>query len=1235
MKSLFIKVILLFVFFASSPLLAADESSPCGMEQSPETGGYIVSFADGDICEEDLVFQALYLLFEDTFQDPWSRTLVTFFVDDNVLDSEFTAFADSTINVSDVIHYILSATAILGWSIMTPLLAYKSYRLALTLKRTGRVDFEESQGDVIKFSLFVSFLILMSLPVGFSSGKGGDKPPLMLGQVLAIVAALPANMGGNYFYSSYLSATELASKDVPINEDLLLPVGQGISNAMVEGSLCELTTRQSLININAKASTSFFSSSTVGDFFDYDHESVAKRFDYCLAYSGDVKEGGLARTIDTFSLNKSVLNSEPECSVFQKGYDADTFGHAHSCMRIKYNFGEDKFANLEDVLEEGDLDDQLDSLREAFKASDFYARFKIDVKAKINEIMDNSSLSSVEKYAEVDKVVIEAAESVFSSSLAGSSILHSGSNEAKQVRHLAVAGFLLGGSIDESSWDSFWGAAGLERSSIWTHTNHYPSLTHDDEMIFGIENILKDAKETAELIVGYKCVSKWVDTSGDRQFILDYNKAEGKDEIESLFANKSANLECVKFLSEDEEGSSDTDRYVRYVVDDPYVFGDKIKDPSTGQWVSQSPGDTTIESSLTHMEEVLLPKLKKEIQVNQFVISGYTAAVKKAITDSLITSLSTIDAEEQRDMALRPRGWGVFGGALLYTGQTQASSMHMAKSLDNVISVSVLSTGDDYIAKEAYKNLSEDTDKTLSELFTDYPADELFTIGPDGARSYTPNSGFTAEVDDGALMQYFMTKVESLILSPMDHIKETSGMPQNKSLSYGLQECFDGGYDNCLSGTKHPIVAFSNFGNEMINNMITLMVTTELVMYANNLELSESDGSASVDGDKKKKGFFSKASEKIKKVFEGLKNLIGGVVMALIKIVLGMIQVAAVILSFLKPLFVTLLVMGIVFAYIIPMMSFLFGFMMMCLFIVNVFVIAVVMPLYLFSKWMTVEKDYMNGFKLFIQDMLGTYLTPAFFAISATLSWSMIVVILYAINISFSLIYHGLGATSESSSFNIFSTLIFNLLIYVIYFLSVFVLFRFGLGLMKSMPDQMKEKLNLKKGDDDNYINSLGFEQYVKGSIMKQLAEMPSELVGAIAKHSQNGGYKNMKSLRDEVKRAEEVADRLGINMDNARGRGAEDAMELDRREKERTQQPSFMDDIPPMGSYNSSGDDTSYKQDEQTSPQSEPAKVDSDESLNKRDVDEKGKPKVKFTEGDATDSSAFDEKDGKDKNKE
>lgn len=1231
----FITYLIIIIGLLVTPVsYSAETSVMCGMEDTAE--GMKVKSRSGEICEEDVYFQSLYIMFSNTLKDPATKFLVTLFVDEEVLDSNFTKFADETIGVSGPIHFILSAVAILVWALITPLLAIQGYRYVLMVKKTGQVSFAEGRGDTIQFVGFTAFLLMLLMPVGFSSGEAGDKPPLMVGQSLAIIGALPAGMGGNYFFSTYLSATEVGSSDVPIKEKMLLPTGQGIANGLIEGGLCEINTRQAIMNMRAKTGSSFFSGKTAGEAFDYDQESISDRYDICLSYVGDIQTGILDRTINTLSINKFTRNDEAQCSGYINGYDNDAYGDSHSCMSVKYNYGENKFPDIESVVD-GE-NDYSEGLRERFNAPYYYGLFKHQLRSKMLLIIDDENKNPKERFDALEELILNDGAAVFDAGLTGSSALSDGSNDEKQARHLAVAAMLLGGTIEMSSLENLFEN---RTAAIWSYSRVYNSISDNDLVAYGLDPILHDARETAELIRAHNCALNWERNHETRRFILDYNRASSFDDMEALFGGSSVKMQCVKFLDEDNFGSDDRDRYATYVTGDGGDFADFRFSTEKNNWEKIDSEDTA-----KAMVEVVAPAIQKTIQLNQFLISGYTASVKKAVTQSLVDNLSKSDDDALRDIALRPRGWGMFGGALLYTGQTQGSSSHMASSLSDVFLVESGSTNNSYISNDAFGSMSEAENVTLGQLFNDYDSNLFFSIGPTGAASPIILSDVPEDMNEESSMQYFMSTVESLLLGPMDHIKAASGMPLDKSLSYGLQSCFEGGYDSCFSGSKHPIVALSDFGNEMVNNMIILMVTTEISKAASKMsQIASGEGSTEGDtdetGKKKKKSGLQKVSDGVKNFIKGLKSIAGGVVMVFVKIILGILEIATVVLDFLKPLFATLLMVGIVFAYIIPMMAYIFGFMIMVLNLVAIFTTAVIIPFYIFSKFMTLEKEYKNGFKSFYQDMLGAYLTPMLFSISATISWSLIVVVMYAINMTFSLINHGLTSSSEAG-FSGISSLVFNVFMYVIYFISIFVLFRFVLGLMKSLSDTMKERLNFKRGDDDNYINSLGFEQYVKATTMKQLAQMPSEMVAAIANHVDKGGYKSMDDLRGAVAEAESVAERLGLNNDNAEERGREDAAKLDKMEAEaearkESDNKNSDNDTPetPGGGSNDSdrteSDEPEFvDEDESNTEKGEPTAVPDDvrepgdESL-EPEFDSKGKPKVIMTLGDSTDTGDKD----------
>ena len=1116
---------------------AGAEAAPCGMEQT--SAGLRIKEHDASICPEDLAFQGTYLMFSEIFQDPAVRPFVLWFIDVETLDSPFTAYADDVLGTSDVFHLIFSSIAILVWSLSGILVTGKLYQYFSMVMKTGNTAFRESeQGDSALFIAYMTFIIVLMLPLGTSGGKNSDKAPIMIGQALVAMGSIAANMGGNLMYSTYLSYTETASSTIPQNESLLLPSGQSLSNNLIEGELCQMSTQRAIMNLNAQAGATFFKSNVVASLFNYDQNAVAEKYNECLSYVGNTRDGPLDDSIIELSISKYTENEESVCSIAgMSSYNKEAYGEAHSCLKVQYDYGENKFNDVEELVE-GE-NDAVDSLRETFTAAKVYPLFRSAVASKVRLALNNETLTSEERYEELFDIFSEASDSVIGQKLRFQSSLKVGSNDEKQARHLAVTGFLMGGTIERGFFGNLWDNG---KSAFWSNSRKYLPLTPEDDPIYGIDAILEDANLAADYVIQYYCADNWVDQTEAREFILDYNSSDDNKNAELAFQSKEIKMQCVRMKDSDEYGAEDKDRYIEYMVDDPLTFADyRI---SGEDWIKVGAQDAAIGIASSEMKNVIAPAILKKYQEKQFIIAGYSMAVKKAVADNLRLQLSIAETEAAKDIELRPRGWGFLSGSLLYSGQQQNSAMHMGKSINEVVSAQSNGTDSTYIERAAFgDNITASEEKSIDRLFGKYKGELFFTSGAMSASTYSGPSGIDPGASDEAIAKQLLKMIESLLLGPMDHIKSASGMPKDKTLSEGLQMCFDGGYDGCLSGSKHPVVAMSNFGNDMIDNMITAIIAQKITSLA--VKAMDSEGKGDITQDpSKKKDWLDKTKTFIKKSVKNLVKVVGFVVVVLIEIVMALIQLANVILTMLLPLFYALLLVGVVFAYIIPMMAYLFGFMVLMLFLVGLFVQAATMPIYLIMKLWSIEKEYQNGFKTFYQDFMGVHSTPIFFSISAVISWTMIIVIMYAINVSFSILNHGLTSNSSLG----LSSLVFVIFLYIVYFLVIFVLFRFGLGIMKDMPDQMKEKVNMKKSNDDQYIQSLGFEQYIQAQVTKTIVSMPKEMGAAIKNYRDNGGFKTMKELRDNVSHAEDIVNELnlsGLNRKEAANQGAEDAKAL------------------------------------------------------------------------------------------
>jgi hypothetical protein len=1150
----FIALISLSVSF---PAFSGEASAPapCGMEYSDGadgdgTGLMKVKSGDTTICPEDIAFQGVYMLFAEVFQSPSVREIALLFIDEETLDSEFTNFADTTLSVSGPIYFLLSAMAIFAWAVGGPLVIYKGWQYFNMVQKTGNLAFAESRGDVALFVGYASFLFILLLPLGFSGGKNGDQVPITIGQGLSVLGTLPAGMGGNYMFSTYLAATDTSDREIQVDDDILFASGQSIANKLVQGQMCQINTQTAIATRNANSKSNFFSTSLLaGEVFDYDQNNFHDRFNKCLAFAGETEKSYTEESIEQFYLTKFSGQGDadffPECNInsgWSFTYDSDTFGSPVRCLSVNYDIGQYSFANREETIEDSErtwydslevtfqfLQTTQEELADRYSAPPYYYQYVRRNQSRIREIIEDTSLSEEESFKLLSEHFKDPSSySHIISMMSADSAMKSGSNEQKMLRHQIVAGFLLGSSVVKDSFtDNFFKAG---PGNPFASTYVYQGAKFDDENTFGIDVLLRDAWEAAELLRGHHCAVNWETNSAAREFVLAYNTAD-EDEFESLFSSKDKQFQCVKFLHEDDFGSP-SDPYHAYAkyalysvdgasVDDVFI---DFKETDAG-WVRDESKTEELAEIARVMKEEIAPLLLEDARVKQMLLAGYSVGVRKAVAESLRASLSLEESEAVNDLEMRPKGWAMIGGALLYAGQKQNNQLRMSKSLENVMTLSSGGDPNFFVESSVF-----DDDVTIGDLLQPYESEQYFSMGPGAMATFRPVKRIDGE-DDSALAKYFFEILEATLLQPMTHIKAASGMDQGETLAVGLRRCFDLGSDACLSGTKHPVVALSNFGHDMIDNMLSLIILTKTLDIA--MKAGSSDGGSGdidddcADGGKKckknaldkVKGFFADTVDTLK---SGIR-LLGG---ALVSIVIGVLMLASFVLNMLLPLFTLLMVVGAVFAFIIPMMAYLFSFMITILYIAGVFVTAFAMPLYAVIKLFTMEKDYQNGFKIFYQDMVGTYFTPIFFSISAVVAWSMIVVIMYAINVSFAVLHQGLAGYSDGG---FIMSIVMNLFLYFIYFAAIFMLFRFGLGLMKSMPDMLKEKLSMKKGDDDHYISSLGFEQYVQSQMIKTFANMPENMSSQVKLVMGGKNGQSYKQLQDSLDRADEVANKLNI----------------------------------------------------------------------------------------------------------
>lgn len=1121
-------IMALLTMFSGVAYAEDASATTCGMVSV--TGGEDVEPLNGEICPEDISFQSLFLFYQDIFEQPFWREMALLFVSEATLDSEFTAFAADTIDLSSIIFALMSAVAVFCWAVATPIIAYKSYTYIMMVRKTGSLEFSESKGDTVRFISYFSFLILLILPVG----------SITFGQGAAVIGGLPSIMGGNYIYSTFLSASETASTDVELSEGTLLSDSQVFANEMIESELCQARTRQAIMSLNANAGSHFFSNSVMQalPFVGEDQSTIIDRYSACLGYIGEVEKGERDSILSVKFEKRPAW--ERNCPVDwgltdAMNYDPDLYGHSHSCGKVTYDNGINKFDALyeeSDAWFSRDLEDVTEDLQRIYSTSQVYPSFRRAARAGVERILNQSDITDKERYQQLEALFIEKAGTVIEARLAGNAEMKEGSNDEIQLKHLVATNAMLGGVLEEEP-DQI-GSDLFE----WAFFNRYYGVNEKREHYFGVDYMLDEAREIAKLFQRYHCAKNWASHQEDRLFITKYNESSSSD-LENLFAAQAAGLECVEFLVEEERGDGPYDRYARY----PTLLGEPNTDIHEvgGEWlpIPAPDGSTQQQMNLSkqaNMETEVAGEYFKQMRVRQMLLTGYTMAVKLGTSHALSKALNEANIEREKDTNLRVKGWVTFGGSLLYMSKHYSNSKHMVDSIENAVSFSGGGDNDFFVATEAFTQDSETILNRLEEkTFTPLDGTSLLMPGVSGAGKYPGPGGVSPDKEEEQSMNILMSFITYMFFEPVEHIKSASGMSPNASLSQGFKACYDGSYDQCLSGQKHPIVALSSMGHDMMNNMLAVVATHAFVKVLNRTMFSGvGDESGSVGGDadtddKKKGGFWDKTKAKFKKI----ANKISGPILKLLKgaartvfAVISAISIPAeTALDTLMPFVLTLFMVGVFFAYIIPMLAFIYSISVFLLWLLGISVVAFVIPLYAVLKLKDVEKNYERGFQEFYEGFLGNYIKPFFFGIGAVIAWTMVSIALFLVNTIFALINSGLDV-SAGDSYSM-GALVFRVMMFVTYFVVLFVMFKQALGFMKSFPDAMNEKLRLQKSNDEQKIDGLGFENYVQAEMLKQLAALPDSLVSRWARnHDANKGMSKTQ-MRQATEENEDLMNRI------------------------------------------------------------------------------------------------------------
>jgi hypothetical protein len=620
------------------------------------------------------------------------------------------------------------------------------------------------------------------------------------------------------------------------------------------------------------------------------------------------------------------------------------------------------------------------------------------------------------------------------------------------------------------------------------------------ETDFGFETFYYNALSLSKLIRQHHCAVIWDDYTEQRLYLKRFNESESKEAIESLATDGNPDFKCIEI-------SDNKEQPLMPVINDSRFFADIENE--NGFWFPKRKDEQSVVEASEYFKKEYAPKIKNQIILEKSLLTGYQVAVKMALRDYASDILSQDELENFNDTILRKKGFALFGGSLLFNGITKQSAQHLKDSFEDVFAVRYGSVDDDLVSLQIAKD-----DDAIQKI--PFSKEDYFNIGASSVQ--TSSNYSTQEMRESSSVDDLMYYLEILIRDPLNNLKAANGMPVNESLSYGFKQCFEQGAEHCISGVEHPMIATMKMGNELISNMVTLIIAKNaLGLIYDNSENEDESGEAGGQKESKK----TKTKNKLSGYISKAVGFIAKGVASFLYVLYLIGDLAYVVLSFLSPLFILLLVIGAIFAYMLPLMLYLYSIMMSATFIVSIFVGSIALPIFAIIKLVTIEDDYRNGLRTVYKEHLSPLMTPAFIGLASVMAWGMIILSMYILNMTFAVLDYSADQLTGDSMQGGIMYLISSVFLYVSYFIAIFVIFRYSIGLVKSLSDKFKVKMGLSTGDEDHLIGSMGFEQYIQAQITKTFATMPREMKNAVIRASMKDGGIN--SGRDDINRLEEM----------------------------------------------------------------------------------------------------------------
>lgn len=1014
---------------------------------------------DYSICEEDLSFRTLYEFFPDIWDESFFPIFELEYVENLSNDEDFLK-KTQYLKFSNIFKKILTSILNISTFCIFLLIMYKSMIAIFNSLENGKfLGGRWKPSTAIKAGSITMFLLL---PVGDGI--------MMINLIVLLLATLAISIA-NYFYGFYLSTIDVLSKNTTI-EQIVNDKENKLKNKSTED----------LIGHNA-----FYAS--------YYLDNITK-IEMCRQRTAQYLLEDKESEIHDYNIEQNFTCAAPETNVASYFYtNKPNFSDFDYESFIDYRMSKLTSVDDTDYMTTSSIMFSRDNTKE-FNCREFETyecgEIKLNIPiSKNNEIINvflkndffnitNNTISSLTndeganytsitsgwsaiKEAAINKIT--AAFNTDNDSIARKILNEDGSikdnylfKHTSYVYHTLILNSILVGHIDlqtkkyENSVSNVFGS----------YTNIAPFL----------ENY-NDIKELAYLVQEYHCMVNSSDLDGTinlREKIL--NNAE----------IKKASFRC---LSSKNLNNINVD-----------IFGTKLNEFAEGGF--------TVSELKTKEDEII--NLYNELKTK---IYYHREAVEMAFIDSISEYSNSSFLVE-----LRKKGWLTFGSYLLQLNKEININQGIKKGFVNNINFNISKINPKMISKDIYvedekksslyKELTERSNPIL-KLSGDTRVESSYYMDSSLKTKYALENHLDKDNSDtSVLMEHLKT-----FINPIGAIKDALGMTDNSGWlmneSIDYTALCETDISKCPIPKENPFIQLNTVGHYFVNNatayfgaVIILSSGSQLYQKTTNLEKRSYDDVARNET----AGSFDKKAKEISDKRKSLKKT---------KNKYALLDLLSQFLSLMNTFMFFILLAGLVMAYLIPLLPFLYflvGFLNWFVLVVKVFLISPVWAAFFINY----DENKDRIIKFMKAQSLEILLKPVFLVCSMIFVWSLYSAIIFFINMTI------LPMLNSMTSDGFIMSMISGILLSVVFLFIIYIITSKIFDIMNEVYVKIFEAIEVQvsRDDEDNFNDLL---QYF---VAKELLESGKKGFGKINKVGTN-----LNQIMEKTQRRKDLWDKL------------------------------------------------------------------------------------------------------------